>query len=110
MDGTSLQARLYRSRMNEARGGTHGKISAAQKKKIQAAQKKINAVVAKALDDHMEAEGDEAEESHVLKGTLSKIGGLISAIHQSQTSAAQRKSEREYVKKNTARNRKLAGK
>jgi hypothetical protein len=65
--------------MNEARGA-HGKISAAQKKKIQVAQKKINAVVAKALVDYMVNEDDEAETDYIMRETMRKIGKLISDI------------------------------
>jgi len=87
MDGTSLQAKLYRSRMNEARRGADGPESrrlskakkiAAQKKRTQLYQRKINKVVAKALADLAVEDNDEGDDYHIRDKFNREVGQLLS--------------------------------
>jgi nucleosome binding factor SPN SPT16 subunit len=77
--GTSLQAKIYRSRMNEARRGT---LSAAVKKKKQDAKKKINKIVSDGLEEYF-APGnydDEGAEGAIRDQILGDIGELIARL------------------------------
>ncbi len=90
MDGTSLQAKLYRSRMNEARGTRKSGTSATQKmtrsahlkKKMQAAKKEINKIVSDGLKEYL-APGnynDEGAEGHIRDRIVGDIGEIIARL------------------------------
>jgi hypothetical protein len=87
--GTSLQAKLYRSRManneeaiDEAAAPQQQQLSAAKKKKIQDAQKKVNKILSDGLGEYLKPGNIErisiraANRDRILKN----IGELIDSL------------------------------